>query len=59
MQALDPSVKPLCNRPRGGEDMTDVGELYECEICGNKVKVLEVGAGTLVCCGQPMNLVEA
>ena len=32
--------------------------IYECEICGNKVKVLESGAGTLVCCGQPMNLVE-
>ncbi|UCC32971.1 MAG: desulfoferrodoxin FeS4 iron-binding domain-containing protein [Candidatus Bathyarchaeota archaeon] len=34
--------------------MTAVGETYLCEICGNKVKVLEAGVGTLVCCGQPM-----
>jgi len=39
--------------------MTKVGEIYVCEICGNKVKVLESGAGTLVCCGQSMKLREA
>jgi superoxide reductase len=39
--------------------MTKVGEVYLCEICGNKVKVLEVGKGTLVCCGKPMKLVES
>lgn len=38
--------------------MTEVGEVYLCEICGNKVKVLEAGAGELVCCGQPMNIVK-
>jgi superoxide reductase len=38
--------------------MTEVGEIYVCEICGNKVKVLESGAGTLVCCGEDMVLVE-
>jgi len=38
--------------------MTEVGQVYLCEICGNKVKVLESGAGTLVCCGQDMALVE-
>lgn len=37
--------------------MTQVEELYYCEICGNKVKVLESGAGVLVCCGVPMQLV--
>jgi len=36
--------------------MTDIGEVYECEICGNVVKVLEAGVGTLVCCGQDMVL---
>lgn len=36
--------------------MTEVGEIYECEICGNVVKVLEAGVGTLVCCGQDMTL---
>lgn len=38
--------------------MTEVGEIYECEICGNVVKVLEAGVGTLVCCGQDMTLRE-
>ncbi|MDH5200694.1 MAG: desulfoferrodoxin FeS4 iron-binding domain-containing protein [Candidatus Bathyarchaeota archaeon] len=38
--------------------MTDVGEVYLCEICGNKVKVLENGPGQLVCCGQPMIKVD-
>ncbi len=35
-----------------------VDEIYYCELCGNKVKVLEGGAGTLVCCGEPMKLVS-
>jgi len=38
--------------------MTEKGEIYVCEICGNKVQVLEAGAGTLVCCGQEMTVVE-
>lgn len=38
--------------------MTEVGDVYLCELCGNKVKVLEAGVGTLVCCGEPMKLVE-
>ncbi|MFB0559758.1 MAG: desulfoferrodoxin FeS4 iron-binding domain-containing protein [Candidatus Lokiarchaeia archaeon] len=36
--------------------MTNVGEVYLCEICGNKVQVLEAGRGELVCCGQAMAL---
>ena len=39
--------------------MTKVGEVYLCEICGNKVKVLKAGVGTLVCCGEPMKLVKS
>ena len=39
--------------------MTEVGEVYVCEICGNKVEVLESGVGALVCCGEPMKLVES
>jgi len=31
-----------------------VGEKYLCETCGNVVEVVEVGGGTLVCCGQEM-----
>jgi superoxide reductase len=38
--------------------LTKKGQVYVCKICGNKVEVLEVGVGTLVCCGQDMNLVE-
>lgn len=37
---------------------TQVGQVYLCKICGNKVKVLEAGAGQLVCCGVEMKLVE-
>jgi len=38
--------------------MTEVSEIYYCEVCGNKVKVLENGVGELVCCGLPMVKVE-
>ena len=34
-----------------------VGQVYVCEICGNKVKMLVAGKGQLICCGQPMKLV--
>ncbi|MFC1780331.1 desulfoferrodoxin FeS4 iron-binding domain-containing protein [Patescibacteria group bacterium] len=36
--------------------MTQVDQIYKCNICGNVVKVLESGAGQLVCCGQSMEL---
>jgi desulfoferrodoxin-like iron-binding protein len=32
----------------------EVGQVYRCKVCGNKVKVLEAGGGVLVCCGVPM-----
>lgn len=38
--------------------VSNVGEKYVCEICGNEVEVTVVGGGTLVCCGQDMNLVS-
>jgi superoxide reductase len=31
-------------------------EVYKCSVCGNIITVLHVGGGTLVCCGQPMEL---
>jgi len=34
--------------------MTEMLEVYKCEICGNMVEVLHTGGGQLVCCGQPM-----
>lgn len=33
-------------------------QVYKCDICGNIVEVLTVGGGELVCCGQPMRLLE-
>jgi superoxide reductase len=38
--------------------MTKRGQVYKCEVCGNIVEVLHEGAGELVCCGQPMKLLE-
>ena len=39
--------------------MTELNQVWKCEICGNIVEVLHKGAGQLVCCGQPMKLMEA
>ena len=36
--------------------MTQLNQIYKCEICGNIVEVLHTGVGELVCCGEPMNL---
>ena len=38
--------------------MTKKLQIYKCEICGNMVEVVHEGAGELVCCGQPMKLME-
>jgi len=38
--------------------MTEIREIYKCEICGNIVEVLHSGMGELVCCGQPMKVME-
>lgn len=39
--------------------MTKKNELYKCDVCGNIVEVVGTGAGQLVCCGEPMRLMEA
>jgi superoxide reductase len=36
--------------------MTNLREIYKCNVCGNIVEVLNAGIGELVCCGQPMEL---
>ena len=33
-------------------------QVYKCQKCGNIVEVLTGGAGQLVCCGQPMDLLD-
>ena len=39
--------------------MTEKFQIYKCKICGNIIEVLHEGAGELVCCGQPMNLIPS
>jgi superoxide reductase len=36
--------------------MTCEKKFYKCGVCGNIVDHIHVGGGTLVCCGQNMNL---
>lgn len=38
--------------------MTQINQIYKCEVCGNIVEMVHEGAGELVCCGQPMKLQE-
>lgn len=38
--------------------MTKIGQIYKCNVCGNVVEVLNNGEGELVCCNQPMELLE-
>jgi len=33
-------------------------QIYKCNTCGNIVEVLHGGAGELVCCGKPMELLD-
>ena len=38
--------------------MTKKLELYRCHICNNIVEILQEGVGELVCCNQPMELIN-
>lgn len=37
---------------------TEKLQVWKCEICGNIVELLHAGPGELVCCGQPMKLMN-
>ena len=37
--------------------MTELKQVYKCELCGNIVEVVHNSGGTLSCCNQPMKLV--
>ena len=39
--------------------MTQLRELYKCEICDNVTEVVHEGAPALVCCGEDMKKLEA
>jgi len=38
--------------------MTELKQVYRCNVCGNIVEVLHAGKGELVCCGQPMKFLK-
>lgn len=38
--------------------MVERNQVYKCNVCGNIVGVLHAGGGELVCCGQPMELLN-
>jgi superoxide reductase len=38
--------------------MTEMNQVYKCEVCGNIVEMVHTGVGELVCCGKPMVLQE-
>ena len=38
--------------------MTIQKQVYKCNVCGNIVEVLHAGKGELVCCKQPMELLQ-
>ncbi|MFZ5643497.1 MAG: desulfoferrodoxin [Bacillota bacterium] len=38
--------------------MTELNQVYKCNICGNIVEVLHAGKGGLVCCNKPMELLQ-
>jgi superoxide reductase len=38
--------------------MTELNQIYKCNVCGNMVELVHASVGTLVCCGQPMQLMK-
>jgi len=38
--------------------MTERSQAYRCNVCGNIVSILQAGKGELVCCDQPMELLN-
>ena len=38
--------------------MTERNQVWKCEVCDNIVEIIKAGVGQLVCCGQPMDLLE-
>lgn len=38
--------------------MTEIKQVYKCGVCGNVVEVVHASTGTLVCCGEAMELMD-
>lgn len=39
--------------------MDKLNQIYRCNVCGNIVELVHRGAGTLVCCGEDMEEIQA
>ncbi|MBD3292003.1 MAG: desulfoferrodoxin [Armatimonadia bacterium] len=39
--------------------MAEMNRIYKCEMCGIMIEVLHEGMGTLVCCNEEMELLDA
>jgi superoxide reductase len=53
------SAGKASRQAKGGIEMEIARQFYRCDICGNLVGMIEDGGGELVCCGEPMRLLEA
>jgi superoxide reductase len=51
-------MSEMSKEGKGISPMTKRLEVYKCEVCGNIVEMMHEGAGELVCCNQPMKLLE-
>lgn len=38
--------------------MTELNQIYKCNVCGNMVEIVNASGGTLVCCNQQMQLLR-
>lgn len=38
--------------------MDDKNKIYKCNVCGHVIEVVHAGVGQLVCCNQPMEMLE-
>jgi len=38
--------------------MTERMQIFKCDVCGNIIEVVNEGVGQLICCGEPMILLE-
>ena len=38
--------------------MTNIYEIYKCQVCSNVVQMLRGGQGAMICCGKSMTLLE-
>lgn len=38
--------------------MTQINDIYKCEICGNIIESVHAGSNSLTCCGQLMTKIE-